>query len=81
MNDKLDLLIGKQLKDRRIELGYSMQDVGNYMGKTKVTILNYEEGNSSLSISALIKICGFLRMDYIEVIEKAKKEYYAQVQE
>lgn len=78
MNDRMDYFIGQQLKERRLELKYSMQDVGNYMGTSKVTIYNYENGISSLSISNLIKMCGFLRTDYVQVIEKAKKEYYGE---
>ena len=48
MKDKMDYLIGQQLKERRKELGYSMEVVGNYIGTSKVTILNYENGISSL---------------------------------
>lgn len=47
MKDKMDYLIGQQLKERRKELGYSMEVVGNYIGTSKVTILNYENGISS----------------------------------
>ena len=79
MNDRMDYFIGQQLKERRLELKYSMQDVGNYMGTSKVTIYNYENGISSLSISNLIKMCGFLRTDYVQIIENAKKEYYAEI--
>lgn len=76
MKDKMDVLIGEQLRNRRLELGYSMEEVGNYLKVSKVTILNYEKGISSMNISTIIKVCGFLRLDYIEVLENAKKEYY-----
>lgn len=76
MKDKLDECIGALLKERRKELGYSLQDVGNFMKTTKTTIMNYENGYTSMNISALIKMCGFLRLDYIEVLEKARKQYY-----
>lgn len=76
MNDKIDYYIGQQLKDRRKELGYSMEMVGKYIGTTKVTILNYEKGIYSMNISTIIKICGFLRLDYIDVLENARKQFY-----
>ena len=76
MEDKLDFLIGQQLKARRKELGYSLQDVGNFMKTTRTTIMNYENGYTSMNISAIIKLCGFLRLDYISVLENARLEYY-----
>lgn len=76
MKDRMDYLIGQQLKERRKELGYSMETVGNYIGTSKVTILNYENGISSMNISTIIKLCGLLRLDYVSVLENARKEYY-----
>ena len=76
MKDRMDYLIGQQLKERRKELGYSMEVVGNYIGTSKVTILNYENGISSMNISTIIKLCGLLRLDYVSVLENARKEYY-----
>lgn len=76
MKDRMDYLIGNQLRERRLELGYSLEMVGNYMNTSKVTILNYEKGISSMNVSTIMKICGFLRLDYIEVLEKASRMYY-----
>ena len=79
MSDRIDYFMGQKLKNRRKELKYSLQNVGDFMGTTKTTILNYEQGYTSMSISTIIKICGFLRLDYVQVIENAKKEYYAEI--
>lgn len=76
MNDKMDECIGRILKERRKELEYSMQDIADFMKTSKTTVHNWEKGISSMNISTIIKVCGFLRADYIDVLERAKKEYY-----
>ncbi len=76
MNDRMDELIGEILKERRKELNYSMQDIANFMKTSKTTVHNWEKGISSMNISTIIKVCGFLRTDYIKVLERAEKEYY-----
>lgn len=76
MKDMLDFLIGQQLKAKRISKGYSLEEVGKVLKTSKVTIYNYEEGIYSIRYKALMDLCGFLGLDYIEVLENARKEYY-----
>lgn len=73
--DLMDVYIGEQLKEKRIALRYSLSDVGKFLGISKVTVFNYENGFTAMNISTIIKLCGLLRLDYIEVLENAKFKY------
>ena len=39
------MLIGKRIKDMRLEKGMSQQELGDMIGVTKVSICGYENGN------------------------------------
>ena len=44
------MLIGKRIKDLRIEKGMSQQDLGDLVGVTKVSICGYENGTRTPSL-------------------------------
>ena len=44
------MLIGKRLKDMRLEMGMSHQELGDMIGVTKVSICGYENGTRTPSL-------------------------------
>lgn len=73
--DSLDIYVGEIIKQRRIELKYTQQQVADYLGVSDVTVLNYETGESGMNRTTTIKICAFLRLDYVDLSEKVLNRY------
>ena len=44
------MLIGKRIKDMRLEKGMSQQELGDMIGVTKVSICGYENGTRTPSL-------------------------------
>ena len=44
------MLIGKRIKDMRIEKGLSQQELGDLLGVTKVSVCGYENGTRTPSL-------------------------------
>ena len=44
------MLIGKRIKDMRIKMGLSQQELGDLLGVTKVSICGYENGTRTPSL-------------------------------
>ena len=49
-------MIGKRLKDLRIKRGLSQQELGDYIGVTKVSVCGYENGTRLPTLDKLVKI-------------------------
>ena len=47
------MLIGKRIKDMRLEKGMSQQELGDMIGVTKVSICGYENGTRAPSLDIL----------------------------
>lgn len=71
--DAVDISIGKQLKEQRIKKHYSMQYLADRIGIQKSTYFYCENGRTGLSVGNLVKACEVLGLDYVQVIEKAKR--------
>lgn len=54
------MLIGKRVKDLRVESQISQQELGNIIGVTKVSVCGYENGTRIPSLDTLIKIADTL---------------------
>ena len=44
------MLIGKRIKDMRLEKGWSQQELGDLLGVTKVSVCGYESGTRTPSL-------------------------------
>ena len=66
--------IGKQLKEKREAMGYSLDTLTELIGgiKTKSTLKRYEDGNSRIEIDVLELICDKLGLRYQDVVQRAK---------
>lgn len=71
--DTVDISIGEQLKEQRLKKHYSMQYMADRIGIQKSTYFYSESGRTGLSIGNLVKACEVLGLDYVQVIEKAKR--------
>ena len=49
-------MIGKRVKELRIKLGLSQQELGNAVGVTKVSICGYENGSRIPNLDNLVKL-------------------------
>lgn len=60
-------MIGKRLKEMRIQKGLSQQDLGNAVGVTKVSVCGYENGTRLPSLEKLVKLAEVLETttDYL----------------
>lgn len=56
--NQLSILIGKKLKAKRLEFGYSQGKIGEMLGGlTFQQIQKYEKGSNNLSLSKLLDLC------------------------
>lgn len=73
MNHRYYIEMGLRLKDAREKKGYSLQRVGDHVGKSKKTIQNYETARHTIDTPMLKEICGFLDIDTAELLNDIMK--------
>lgn len=79
-------IIGERIKEARISKGYTQEDIANYIGVNKSTILRYEHGDvKNIKIPVLESIANFLSVNpawlanksgIANVDEKSKNERF-----
>jgi len=52
--------LGRQLKEARLKKGYSLEFVGDMVGKSKVSVKRYEDGKMRVDNDTLDRICSVL---------------------
>ena len=79
-------MIGKRLKELRIQKGLSQQDLGDAIGVTKVSICGYENGTRLPNLEKLVSLAEELETttDYllgreIKIVEAEEKNYIASI--
>ena len=79
-------MIGKRLKDLRLEKGLSQQELGNMVDVTKVSICGYENGTRMPTVENLIRLADALETttDYIlgkemKVVNVENKSYIGSI--
>lgn len=70
----IDYYIAMQIKEKRTQLGISMQEMGEFLGVQKSTYHYYESGKTSMDIYTIITICDYLKLDWSNVIDEADKK-------
>ena len=59
-------MVGKRLKELRMEKGLSQQELGIAIGVTKVSICGYENGTRLPNLEKLIKLADILEEIYLK---------------
>ena len=68
--------LGKYLKQRRLEAGYSQGDIGKRLGYTSAQFIsNFERGNCAPPLAALKTLVNLYQMDVEDVISLILKEH------
>lgn len=75
--DKIDIVLGNELKDLRTNKGMTMEEVSYRLNCSKALISMYENGKASISIPQLIKLCDVYNVQYGDLLDKVKKYVYA----
>jgi len=82
------MLVGKRLKDLRLERGLSQQELGRMINVTKVSICGYENGTRTPSLDTFIVLADILgaSTDYllgreISVVSEDTNEYIGSASE
>jgi repressor LexA len=68
MADRYYIEMGLRLKAARDRKGYSLQFVGDRVGKSKKTILNYETAVHTIDTLMLKDICNVLDIDVKQLL-------------
>jgi len=55
--------LGEQIKKRRLELGLSQKEVGERLGVTSFTVLNWEKGKTAPLAKTMPGIIQFFKYD------------------
>lgn len=76
------MIIGKRLKEARVEKGLSQEELGNLLGVSKVSICGYEKGTRTPTMENFLDLIEILNLepDYVlgrdtEVKSKKDKAY------
>lgn len=79
-------MVGKRLKEIRMQRGLSQQKLGDMVGVTKVSICGYENGTRVPTIDNLVKLADSLNItiDYllgrdVNVINEENKSYIGSI--
>lgn len=67
--------LGRQLKEARRRLGYSLDEVAEIVGKSKASIKRYEDATAKIDKSTLDKICTALDVEAISYTISIDGEY------
>ena len=59
----MENIMGKAIRDKRIALGYTQQELGDMVGRTASQIGQIERGETKPSVDVLIKIVDALSLD------------------
>ena len=72
------MLINNNLKHCRENLEMTQEELGYVLGVTKGTVANWENGNDSIPLRQVVKICNQydLSVDYLLGISRSNKEYF-----
>lgn len=68
MADRYYVVMGEKLRAAREKKNYSLQYVGDRVGKSKKTILNYETATHIVDMPMLKKICDVLNIDVAQLL-------------
>jgi transcriptional regulator with XRE-family HTH domain len=68
-----DRLIGRRIRERRILIGLTQQDLANLIGVTYQQADKYEKGIDRISVSRLVQIADALRWTVAELLEDIEK--------
>lgn len=72
----VDIYVGKKLKERRMFLKMSQQQLGRYVGLTFQQIQKYERGQNRISCSKLFEFVRFLKIDVAYFFEGLSYDVY-----
>lgn len=67
-------MFGKWLKDQRLNLGLTQQELANLLGLTKVTISEFESGKRPAGLNALKKLSDFFGVSIYELRLKMEEQ-------
>ncbi len=71
----IDILIGKRIRQRRIAMGLSQKELGNYLGVSFQQIQKYEKGFNRVSAGCLLKIAQKLQVPisfFLQILPQKK---------
>ncbi|MDQ7861083.1 helix-turn-helix transcriptional regulator [Peribacillus frigoritolerans] len=77
MSKLRDEVIGKRLRQARLEFDFSQEELGEGVGLSRSQIANIEAGRTVLSLKDAARICDFLGLDLADFIDVNKSELEA----
>lgn len=72
-----DAVIGKRIRQARLECGFSQEELGEGINLTRSRIANIETGRTTLSLIDAKEICDFLGVDIRELFRTDENEFEA----
>lgn len=69
---KLYKIIGEMLREVRLEKGFTLEQVADFVSVTPKTIQRYETGDRRIKIDTLMKMTKFFDLNYYEFMREAQ---------
>ena len=60
--------LGELVRSSRKRLGITQDDVASYLGLTRISVVNIEQGKQKIQLHALLELCGILKIDAGELL-------------
>ncbi len=73
-------ILGDILRRERVIRRISQETLGNVVGVGKTTISAYELGKASPDIEKLDMMCGFMGINYLDLLKEAQDVYNAEME-
>lgn len=76
-----NMITGKVLKERRQQLGYSLDTLSNRMNNlvTKQALFRYENGSARIKNNIFVEICYALKCTPLEMFSKISERYFKHI--
>ena len=71
--ENLNLELGNRLREKRLELGYSQEELAEVIGIHRTYIGTIERGEKTVTITTLHKICKALKITMSEFLKNIDK--------
>jgi len=73
-NHAVDILIGRNIREKRIEVGVTQAALANHLGISKNQVHKYENGSNRLSISMLVRAARLIGTSVASLVGEAPRE-------
>lgn len=78
-NNEFYTLLGKNISSIRNKKGYKQEDLANYLGLSRPSLVNIEKGNQKPSIFVVLSIAQYLNVNALELLPELPENNFESI--